>query len=245
VGKIAAILVLLAALVAPCFGGGSLVFTTDDYVTRASAFTADTETISIWFYTPHPFGTVTSPEVLVVGGFSGSDEYLCLGACSASMANEVITIVDDGAGRTYVASITIAAGWHQITLVWRTDLSDYDIFLDGVAQTESFVSGGAPLMTGDGVRLGSTTLGASDFTGNMAHLVMSKKSAATADESLKLAQELFFCVEGVGAEEIQVWWSLMSTTVDNWGTSTVGGTASGVTDSADGPPVSFCGKGQN
>jgi len=89
---------------------------------------------SFWAYFPNIITSATNCSGLIKYGPNVTQDFICLGACSALAVDETLMIMSNDAGweRTYIKD-NINAGWHYITFNWNG--SRYDIYLDNDLKT--------------------------------------------------------------------------------------------------------------
>lgn len=91
------------------------------------------KTISLRIYLKNEITPSSGKQIILQYGNDASQNVIGLGNISNYVSNETLTILG-GAGMSYERTATtsnIAAGWHDIKLIWNNELSRYDIYIDG------------------------------------------------------------------------------------------------------------------
>jgi len=133
--------------------GGSIVFNgTTQYVINTSFPSYNIGSINIWFK-PTITINASSPSTTLIqlryGATLGSGWYIQFGAATSLLTNEYLTIIDLVSGRrtglTTAGGSFLANTWYN--LVFNFELTQYQIYVNGVLNTSTSSPSGVGLLT--------------------------------------------------------------------------------------------------
>ena len=161
----------------PTYDGTGLSFGGDDYV-NVGNIGKEMRTLQIVFYTGSVINKDSVSQCLVNTG--ATTGFINLGATTALLTNEIISIGDAEIGRNGWCSNTdsISIGWHILEIVWN--VNKYRIILDGI-EKQITTANQILILLINSLQLGRMSNNSAFFNGKQAEIFISDRSLTDAE----------------------------------------------------------------